>query len=183
MVGSFSCLCIRCRRTIYMRMHLLQVQLSGYALADMARIDDETLGAWRGFLNAHAQITRTISQELAAEDLPDLTWYDLLWALYRQPTRALRVNELAREVVLSPTAMSRFVDRVEKAGHVRREPDPADRRALQIVITDPGVGLLRRMWPIYARGIEELFAAHLGRSPAAARKMFERMAQPPARPA
>ena len=38
------------------------------------------------------------------------------------------VNELAREVVLSPTATSRFIDRVEMAGHVRREPDPADER-------------------------------------------------------
>jgi DNA-binding MarR family transcriptional regulator len=159
-----------------MHMHLLQVQLSRYALAHMARIDDDTLGAWRGFLNAHAQITRRISRDLAAEDLPDLTWYDLLWALYRQPERRLRVNELAREVVLSPTAMSRFVDRVEKAGCVRREPDPADRRALQIVVTDKGVRLLKRMWPIYARGIEEHFAAQLGRSPVSARRMFERMA-------
>ena len=141
----------------------------------MARIDDDTLNAWRGFLNAHAQITRRISRDLAEADLPDLTWYDLLWALYRQPSRALRVNELAREVVLSPTAMSRFVDRVENAGYVRREPDPDDRRALQIVVTDAGVDLVRRMWPIYARGIEEHFAAHLGRSPAAVRRMFAAM--------
>src|SRR5215203_2097927 len=159
------------------------MHLSAIVFRRMPRLDDDTLGTWRGFLNAHARITRRISRDLAAAGLPDLTWYDLLWALYRQPERRLRVNELAREVVLSPTAMSRFVDRVEKAGHVRREPDPADRRALQIVITESGVDLLRRMWPIYARGIEELFAAHLGRSPSAARKMFERMAQPPARPA
>src|SRR5918997_6448773 len=127
----------------------------------MARIDDETLGAWRGFLNAHAQVTRRISRDLAAEDLPDLTWYDLLWALRRQPERRLRINELAREVVLSPTAMSRFVDRVEAAGYVRREPDPEDRRALQVTLTDEGVELLRRMWPVYRHGIERHFAAHL----------------------
>ena len=102
-------------------------------------------------------MTRAIGRDLAAADLPDLGWYDLLWTLYRAPGRSLRVNELAREVVLSPTAMSRFVDRVEKAGYVRREPDPADRRALQIALTDAGVDLLRRMWPIYARGIEERF--------------------------
>ena len=161
-----------------MHMHQLQAQLSGYPAADMARrFDSETLGAWRGFLNAHAQITRRINRDLAAHDLPDLAWYDLLWALYRQPERRLRVNELAREVVLSPTAMSRFVDRVEKAGCVRREPDPADRRALQIVITDAGVELLQRMWPVYADGIEAHFVAHLGRSPAAVGRMFERMAE------
>jgi DNA-binding MarR family transcriptional regulator len=160
-----------------MHMHLLQAQLLSLGLSPMSGIDDETLGAWRGFLNAHAQITRRISRDLAAEDLPDLSWYDLLWALYKQPERSLRVNELAREVVLSPTAMSRFVDRVEKAGYVRRQPDPADRRALRIMVTDEGIGLLKRMWPIYARGIEEHFAGQLGRSPASLRRTFEGIAE------
>jgi DNA-binding MarR family transcriptional regulator len=138
-------------------------------------LDDETLATWRAFLNAHARVTRAIGRDLAAAGLPDLSWYDLLWTLYRQPGRSLRVNELAREVVLSPTAMSRFVDRVEKAGYVRREPDPADRRALQVVLTDDGVALLREMWPIYARGIDEHFAAHLGRSAKAFRAALDRM--------
>jgi DNA-binding MarR family transcriptional regulator len=50
---------------------------------------------------------------------------------------------------------------VEAAGCVRREPDPDDRRALQVTLTDEGVALLRRMWPVYADGIERHFAAHL----------------------
>jgi len=111
-----------------------------------------------------------------AAGLPDLSWYDLLWALYRRPERRRRVNELAREVVLSPTAMSRFVDRVEAAGHLRREPDPADRRALQIGITDSGVELLRRMWPVYAAVIEAHFAPFLGRAPERTAAMLEQMA-------
>jgi DNA-binding MarR family transcriptional regulator len=140
-------------------------------------LDDETLGAWRAFLNAHAHVTRRISADLAAAGLPDLTWYDLLWALYRSPGRSLRVNELAQAVVLSPTAMSRFVDRVQAAGCVRRVPDPDDRRALQVQITDEGVALLRRMWPVYKAGIEAHFAAFLGRSPARTRALLERMAE------
>src|SRR5215217_1594379 len=159
-----------------MHLQLLQAQSFRYA-APVPEIDDETLATWRAFLNAHAQVTRRISSELAAAGLPDLSWYDLLWALYRQPDRRLRVNELAREVVLSPTAMSRFVDRVENAGYVRREPDPTDRRALQIAITDAGVELLRRMWPVYSTGIDEHFAAHLGRSGTTLRRALERMAE------
>jgi len=73
--------------------------------------------------------------------------------------------------------MSRFVDRVEAAGYVRREPDPADRRALQVAITDEGVDLLRRMWPVYEQGIQRHFAAFLGRSAPRVRAMFERMAE------
>jgi DNA-binding MarR family transcriptional regulator len=139
-------------------------------------LDDDALAAWRAFLTAHARITRRISGELVAAGLPDLRWYDLLWTLYQAPGRGLRVNELAHRVALSPTGMSRFVDRVERAGYVKRESDPHDRRALQVVLTDAGADLLRRMWPIYERGIEEHFAAHLGRSASPTRKVLERVA-------
>jgi len=159
-----------------MHMHLLQAHVFPRTLHDVTQIDEDSLATWRAFLTAHALVTRRISRDLHEAGLPDLGWYDLLWALYRQPGRRLRVNELAREVVLSPTATSRFIDRVESAGHVRREPDPADRRALQIVITDSGVDLLRRMWPIYARGIEKHFVGQLGRSTTRVRAILERVA-------
>ncbi len=139
----------------------------------MPDLDDEQLATWRAFLNAHARVTRAIGRDLAEAGLPDLGWYDLLWTLYRRPARSLRVKELAEEVVLSPTAMSRFVDRVEAAGCVRREPDPSDRRALQVTLTDEGVALLRRMWPVYARGIERHFAAHVRGT--SLRRTLERM--------
>ena len=154
-------------------------------MAERASLDDDALAAWRAFLTAHARVTRAISRELAAEGLPDLGWYDLLWALHRAPGRRLRVKDLADAVVLSPTAMSRFVDRVETAGYVRRQPDPDDRRALQVTLTDEGVELLRRMWPVYAAGIEEHFARPLGRSAKTARAALERLsdAGAPSRPA
>ena len=65
-----------------MLMQLMQVQLSCYP-AGVPEIDDETLATWRAFLNAHARVTRAIGRDLAAAGLPDLSWYDLLWALYR----------------------------------------------------------------------------------------------------
>ena len=152
-----------------MYVHQVQVQYS-------RGMDDDALATWRSFLNAHARVTRAIGRDLAAAGLPDLGWYDLLWALHRAPGGGLRVNELARAIVLSPTGMSRFVDRMEAEGLVRREPDPADRRALQVVLTDAGRDLLRRMWPVYARGIETHFAAHLPEAPEGLRAMFDAMA-------
>jgi DNA-binding MarR family transcriptional regulator len=165
MCTHFTCVCIYCK-----------LIFQGLSSGTMASLDDEALAAWRAFLAAHARITRRISGELMGAGLPDLAWYDLLWSLYRVPGQSLRVSELAHEVALSPTGMSRFVDRVQAAGCVRREPDPRDRRALQVVLTDAGVDLLRRMWPIYERGIAEHFAAHLGRSARPTRLLLERMA-------
>ena len=157
-----------------MHMQLMQRQLLRYCVA--MTVDDEALAAWRAFLNAHAHVTRRISRDLVEAGLPDLSWYDVLWTLYRAPGRHLRVNELARGVVLSPTAMSRFVDRVEAAGYVTRDSDPDDRRALRVTLTEPGVELLRRMWPVYERGIEQHFVAQLGGASGRLRATLERIA-------
>jgi DNA-binding MarR family transcriptional regulator len=147
---------------ICMHVHLMQLHYA-VTMAD-DDLDEAALDAWRAFLTAHALVTRRISRDLVDAGLPDLGWYDLLWALRRNGGR-LRVNELAREVVLSPTAMSRFVDRAVAAGVVTREPDPDDRRASQVVLTEEGEALLRRMWPVYREGIAEHFAEHLGDDP------------------
>ena len=79
-----------------MHVHLVQVRLSSPPAWRTRPLD-----TWRAFLNAHAHVTRRIGRDLAEAGLPDLGWYDLLWTLYRAPERRLRVNELAREVVLS----------------------------------------------------------------------------------
>jgi DNA-binding MarR family transcriptional regulator len=158
-----------------MHLHLMQVHYDSAAMTD--ELDDDALDAWRAFLTAHALVTRRISRDLVDDGLPDLGWYDLLWALRRSPGQRLRVNELAREVVLSPTAMSRFVDRAVAAGVVAREPDPDDRRAQQVVLTDEGRALLRRMWPVYRRGIAEHFARHLGGDPGKLSATLRQMAE------
>jgi DNA-binding MarR family transcriptional regulator len=125
------------------------------------RVPDDTLTAWRAFLSAHALATKRISRDLADAGLPDLTWYDVLWALQSAPGHRLRIRELANAVVLSSTGMTRFVDRLEAAGLVRREAVPGDRRGAYAVITKDGVSLLRRMWPVYARGIATYFGPAL----------------------
>jgi DNA-binding MarR family transcriptional regulator len=140
------------------------------------KLDDDTLGAWRAFINAHDRVTRRINRDLAGAGLPELSWYDVLWSLRRAPDRRLRVNELADAVVLSRTGLVRLVDRIESAGLVRREPVPADRRGAYVVLDDAGEQMLRRMWPVYAQGIDSYFGQALGASPARARKLFERIA-------
>jgi DNA-binding MarR family transcriptional regulator len=118
--------------------------------------------AWRALLRAHAAAVGRIERDLAVSepDLP-LTWYDVLVALVGAPERRLRLRELAREVVLSRSGLTRLVDRLEAAGLLRREPDLTDRRGAFAVLTDAGYDAVRRTWPLYAKGIQEHFARHL----------------------
>jgi DNA-binding MarR family transcriptional regulator len=50
----------------------------------------------------------------------------------------LNPSSLTRLVVQSPGGLTKTLRRLEDAGHVRRRPDPADRRALLVVLTDKG---------------------------------------------
>ena len=93
--------------------------------------------------------------------LPPLSWYDVLLELSSAPGYRLRMHELAGAVVLSRSGHTRLADRLEKAGLLRREPDPEDGRGSFAVLTDEGAGMRERMWPVYARGIAEHFGAHV----------------------
>lgn len=146
------------------------------ARKDKVEIAENELAAWRALLNSHALVIRRIEQDLQVAGLPPLGWYDVLWALNSSPARRLRIHELVDKVVLSRTGLSRLVDRIEAAGLLRREPVPGDRRGAYAAITDDGVEMLRRIWPVYALGIRERFLAQLEGDAAPLRAALERVA-------
>jgi DNA-binding MarR family transcriptional regulator len=126
------------------------------------RIANRELAAWSAFVGAHAAVIRTIERRLRSEGLPPLGWYDVLWPLSRSPEKRLRMYELADEVVLTRTGLVRVVDRIERAGLVRREPAPEDGRGAYAEITPEGEAVVRAIWPVYGRAISELFVAPAG---------------------
>ena len=130
-------------------------------LARATGLDGGREEAWRTFITAYALVIERIERELAEAGLPPLGWYDVLLELSRASERRLRMHELARAVVLSRSGLTRLVDRLERAGLLRREPDPADRRGSFAVLTDEGAAMREQMWPVYAQGIAEHFGKHL----------------------
>ncbi|MFD9907091.1 MarR family winged helix-turn-helix transcriptional regulator [Streptomyces sp. NPDC059063] len=64
-------------------------------------------------------------------------------------TGAVRQSELIRLLDLDPSTVTKMVQRLEQAGHVRRRPDPDDRRAVLVEATDASSDLLaevERAW-------------------------------------
>jgi DNA-binding MarR family transcriptional regulator len=128
----------------------------------MAPLEEpDGIDAWRAFLLTHAAVVRRLERDLEHEQHLPLTWYDVLLELNAAPDRRLRMQELAGRVVLSRSRVSRVVDEMVRAGLVRREADPSDGRAAFAVATDAGRAALRRAAPVYLKGIEEQFLAHL----------------------
>jgi DNA-binding MarR family transcriptional regulator len=79
-------------------------------------------------------------------------------------------------VVLSRSGLVRLVDRIEKAGLLRREPVPEDGRGAYAVINPAGEEVLRRIWPVYGTAIRELFAHPAGADLEQLRSGLERVA-------
>jgi DNA-binding MarR family transcriptional regulator len=71
--------------------------------------------------------------------------YDVLFTLSRCPSHRARLRDLNREMLLSQPSLSRMVERLESAGLVAREPDPADRRGTVVALTGEGARMQRRI--------------------------------------
>ena len=81
---------------------------------------------------------------------------DLMVRLAVSPGNGLRGVEIARQLRIGPTRVSRLIDRAESAGLVQRTPDPHDRRAQYVVLTQSGEEAARRYAPLMADVIDQI---------------------------
>ena len=119
------------------------------------------LRAWRAFLDAQATLLRRLEAELVAGEGMTLAEYDVLVQLRIAPEQRLRMNELSDHVRLSPSGITRLVDRLVQAGLVERGPCATDRRVTWAILTPGGRARVRRASPLHLRGVREHFARRL----------------------
>ena len=55
---------------------------------------------------------------------------------------------LADSLEVQPMTLARLIDRLQEAGLVERRPDPDDRRAFRLFLTDKAQPLLNHMWSL-----------------------------------
>jgi DNA-binding MarR family transcriptional regulator len=127
---------------------------------DATEPDPPHLDAWVAFLRAHAQVVRVLDAELRAEAGLPLTWYDVLVQL-SEAGGEVRMSELADRLLLSRSATTRLVDRVERAGLVERCVPSDDARGRIVSLTDDGRATLRSAAVVHLQGVQQHFARHL----------------------
>jgi DNA-binding MarR family transcriptional regulator len=123
------------------------------------RITPEQLEVWRLFLRVQRRLSRRLEDDLLTKhDLP-LAWYDVLVRLVEAADHRLRMAELADQVMLSPSGLTRLVDRLVKEGLVRREHAERDGRGFYAVLTETGFERLRDASGTHLRGIKDYVIA------------------------
>ena len=122
---------------------------------------DPRLAPWRAFLLAHARIFRRLDEELRAEHDLTVGEYDALLTIAQAPERRIRMRQLADEVILSKSGVTRLIDRLVDDGLVERSACLADARGAEAVLTERGLSRLRAASETHVRGIHEHFLAIL----------------------
>jgi DNA-binding MarR family transcriptional regulator len=109
---------------------------------ELPGVDLEVEGIVDRINGLRRRINQMLDETLADFGLAEGEWKALnhLWQAEHPHRRS--VGQLAKWADLSSGAMTNRLDRLEKAGFVRRIPDPDDRRGVLVELTDGG----RRIW-------------------------------------
>ncbi len=110
---------------------------------------------WR----AGEKLRQAVLANWATRDL-DIAGSDVLLTLRRQGHgESLSPSALAKEMMLSTSAMTNRLDRLENRGLIERTMDPSDRRGLKIALTDEGYALAEEMIVSHVATEESMLSA------------------------
>jgi MarR family transcriptional regulator, 2-MHQ and catechol-resistance regulon repressor len=102
-----------------------------------------------------------LSAQLSSDHGLTLSDYEVLLRLARAPERRMRRVDIAQEVLLTASGITRLLDGLEQSGFVERAPCASDRRVVYAVLTETGVEKLRQASRSHIAQIDELFRARL----------------------
>jgi DNA-binding MarR family transcriptional regulator len=95
--------------------------------------------AWLSVVRVAGRLPAVLDAQLERDANLNFFEYTVLAILSEQPTRTLRMSELAARTSASLSRLSNVVKRLERRGFLRRQADPTDGRCTQAVLTDAGM--------------------------------------------
>ncbi|MBB4705060.1 DNA-binding MarR family transcriptional regulator [Sphaerisporangium siamense] len=117
---------------------------------------------WRRLAALHSRIEDALERALQREHDLSVVEYAVLDVLSRQDEHHLRMQQLACAIVLSQSATTRLVTRLENRGLLGRYLCPTDRRGIYTEVTEAGRALLAAARPTHDTVLAESLTAAAG---------------------
>ncbi|MBA2504954.1 MAG: MarR family transcriptional regulator [Thermoleophilaceae bacterium] len=118
------------------------------------------LAAWRGMLRTYAAVMRDLDSELQEAHGLALSSYEVLLALNEAPDGCVRMSDLAEQVLLSRSGLTRLADRLERDGLIERRPCPSDARGSLATLTEEGRSRFADARSTHLAGVRSRFLEH-----------------------
>jgi DNA-binding MarR family transcriptional regulator len=100
--------------------------------------------AFLALLRTHARLSDQLESDVRRISGLSVARFDVLTHLDMAGGR-LGLTDLAQAIVLSPSGLSKLLDRMQEVGLVERLPDPDDARSTYAVITRHGRAVVRKI--------------------------------------
>jgi DNA-binding MarR family transcriptional regulator len=114
------------------------------------------LSSWLSVVRLICWLPWSIDQQLRRDSNLGMVEYQVMARLSQSPERTLRMGLLADLANSSLSRLSHLVKRLEERGLVRREPDPADGRFTNAILTGEGFQLLAAAAPAHVAHVRSL---------------------------
>ena len=110
-------------------------------------------------VRAYTHATRELNAQLTADHGLTISDYEVLLRLSRAPDRRMRRVDLAGQVLLTASGITRLLDGLERHGYVARGSCDSDRRVVYAVLTDGGLAKLQQASATHVAQIEDYFSS------------------------
>jgi DNA-binding MarR family transcriptional regulator len=132
-----------------------------YTSTSMATDDHSRwMPAWLALVRTHARLWDQLEAQVRRDHGLTIARYDVL-AHVEMAGGQLGLSELASSVVLSPSGLSKLLDRMEVSGLIKRDPDPNDARSTFATITPQGRSLVKKVRRSHHKLLQQTFGAAL----------------------
>ena len=119
---------------------------------------------WRALARFFVAAPRLLDEDLQRGAHISLSAYTVLVHLSEAPDRTLRITELANRAYLSGSRTTRLVDELIADQLVTKARNAADGRGFDITMTDEGLAVLQRAYPVHLRSVRTRVLDHVDRS-------------------
>jgi DNA-binding MarR family transcriptional regulator len=130
-------------------------------------LDPEEMAAWRAYVETVFELNAALEADLAEHGLT-LGDYQVLVFLSEAEGRAMRMCDLATQLQLSPSGLTRRLDGLVRAGVVERRPSETDRRVMLAVLTRKGSADLAKAAPTHVESVRARILDRIDRGDLAA---------------
>jgi DNA-binding MarR family transcriptional regulator len=122
--------------------------------------DSRWMDAWLALVRTHSRLWDQVESHMRGDHGLSMARYDVLAHLDLAGGR-LGLGELAATIALSPSGLSKLLDRMDASGLITRDPDPTDARAAFATITPEGRAIAARARNSHHAFLRETFGAAL----------------------
>ena len=122
----------------------------------MRRLTAAEVDSWLSVVRLMTWLAWSIDQQLRRDSNLGMVEYQVLAMLSESPRQTMRMSSLAEVTNASLSRLSHLVKRLERRGLVRREPDPADGRFTNAILTDKGFHTLAGAAPAHVAHVRSL---------------------------